>query len=46
LAENGKNFDSRYVLVPFLNFLLLKSFKRTITLTSIPKVLLGSGVIA
>jgi len=32
-----KNFGFRNVLVPFLNLLLLKSYKRTSPLTSIPK---------
>jgi len=36
-----KNFGSRYVLVPFLSLLLLKSCKRTSPLTTNSKVLLG-----
>jgi len=37
LAINRENCGSRNVLIPFLNLLLLKSCKRTLPLTSIPK---------
>jgi len=36
-VNREKYFSSRNVLIPLLNLLLLKSCKRTLPLTSIPK---------
>jgi len=46
LTKIEKIFGFRNVLVPFLNFLLLKSYKRSLPFPIHSKVLLRSGVIA